>query len=146
MRALREWEPIRAIDRFSILSIPATFAVVFLVSLWLQPDPHGFGTHRQLGMPPCNFQSFFHIPCPTCGMTTSFSLMAHGRPLDAFLCQPAGALLFLACAVGSLACLGCFVYGKAPRNFGRLFEHKLFWAAAVVILLLGWAYKIAVTL
>jgi hypothetical protein len=35
-------------------------------------------THTQLGLPPCRFVTLFGKPCPSCGMTTSFSLLMHG--------------------------------------------------------------------
>jgi hypothetical protein len=38
--------------------------------------------------------SWLTLPCPMCGMTTTFSLMAHLRPIDAFLNQPFGVVLF----------------------------------------------------
>lgn len=68
---------------------------VITLSFWLRPDPRGFGTHQQLGLPPCNFQEVSGIPCPGCGLTTSFTNMAHGRVLDAFGAHLMGPLLFL---------------------------------------------------
>jgi hypothetical protein len=82
-----------------------------LLGHWLQPDPRGFGTHEQLGFPPCTFQRYLGVPCPFCGMTTAFSLMAHARPREAVHVQPAGAFAF-ACAAAlaamllALACAG----------------------------------------
>jgi predicted Na+-dependent transporter len=35
-------------------------------------------THRKLGLPPCTFYLMSGLPCPSCGMTTSFALLAHG--------------------------------------------------------------------
>lgn len=90
----------RALWLFALL---ATWPVVGL-SFWLRPDARGFGTHQQLGLPPCNFQEATHIPCPGCGLTTSFTNMAHGHVIDAFAAHLMGPPLFLitvAVAVGS---------------------------------------------
>ena len=77
-------------------------AIVFICSIavlsiaaWLTPDPSGVGTHTQLGLKPCILMSMLDLPCPMCGMTTTFSLMANGRPIEAFLNQPFGVFLFL---------------------------------------------------
>jgi len=39
----------------------------------LTPSVAGFGTHQQLGFPPCTTRALWNIPCPACGMTTSFA-------------------------------------------------------------------------
>ncbi|NBO19844.1 MAG: DUF2752 domain-containing protein, partial [Proteobacteria bacterium] len=39
---------------------------------WLTPDARGLGTHEQLGLPPCGFYLWYGLPCPSCGMTTSW--------------------------------------------------------------------------
>ena len=62
---------------------------------WLNPDARGFGTHQQLGLPPCMFEAYAHVPCPGCGLTTSFAHMAHGHLLQAFGAHLMGPFLFL---------------------------------------------------
>ncbi len=71
----------------------------FCLAATLQPDPRGYGTHRQLGLPPCTLRLLFGIPCPTCGMTTSFASLMRAEFSQAFRANPAGLLLGLACAV-----------------------------------------------
>ena len=61
----------------------ATFGLFLLsgfsLSIYLKPNPQGFGTHRSLGLPPCSIRVMFGIPCPSCGMTTSFSHFVRGQ-------------------------------------------------------------------
>jgi hypothetical protein len=42
-------------------------------------DPTGRGTHQQFGLPPCVILTLTKLPCPTCGMTTSFAHFVRGR-------------------------------------------------------------------
>lgn len=68
---------------------------VVALSLWLRPDARLFGTHEQLGLPPCMFTEASGIPCPGCGLTTSFANMAHLHVINAFRGHLMGPLLFL---------------------------------------------------
>ena len=70
----------------------------FSLAVSLTPDPDGFGTHQQLGLPPCSFQTMLGIPCPSCGMTTSFSHFVRGQWLSAAGANIGGLLLAVVCA------------------------------------------------
>ena len=80
-----------------LLELGALIACLWVLSTaWgLDPDERGHGTHEQLGMAPCGFLATTGRPCPSCGMTTSFSHMAHSQPLAGISANPAGALLFM---------------------------------------------------
>jgi hypothetical protein len=76
--------------------------VVFAIAGWLnpyEPEPDGStrrsGTHRQLGLPPCNFKYLTGKPCPACGMTTSFAWLAHGEFVNSLRANYAGTALAL---------------------------------------------------
>src|SRR4051794_25023290 len=71
---------------------------LFAVAAWLNPydgngQPLKIATHRQLGLPECNFVRWFGRPCPTCGMTTSFALLMHGEVGASLRANFAGTLL-----------------------------------------------------
>jgi hypothetical protein len=74
-------------------------AGVLGLAAWLRPDPSGFGTHMQLGLPPCAFKTVTGRPCPTCGMTTSFAWFTRGRFGRSWQANPAGSLLAPTCAL-----------------------------------------------
>lgn len=74
-------------------------ALVVALSIYLTPDPRGYGTHEQLGFPSCSLAEAFHFPCPTCGLTTSFAHMGDFAPVQAFLVQPLGVIGFGMAAV-----------------------------------------------
>jgi hypothetical protein len=73
--------------------VAAACLVLLGTAAGLTPAPAGHGTHLALGLPACGWVISYSRPCPTCGMTTAFALLANGRPLDAFLAQPFGSLL-----------------------------------------------------
>lgn len=82
-------------DRTTYPIIITISAITIAISRFLEPAIRGVGTHEQLGLPSCAFLHFTGIPCPGCGLTTSF---AHAARLDfyqAFITQPFGLLLFI---------------------------------------------------
>jgi len=114
------------------------------VAVCLTPDPSGMGTHQQLGLPPCTSVVITGYPCPTCGMTTAFSLTVRGRLLSAFHAQPAGLVFALATILVTAVALVSAVSGRFwTPNFYRISWPR--WAFGFVILLLaGWGYKLLV--
>jgi len=81
---------------------------VLAIARWLTPDPSGMGTHEQLGLPPCGFLYLTKLPCPTCGLTTSFAHMARLQFTPAWhahwLGPPLFALTAVTIAVSAWAC------------------------------------------
>ncbi len=133
-------------DRALAILILAPSAVALAVAAWLDPDPAGFGTHRQLGLGGCTLYQLTGIPCPTCGMTTSFTLAVHGHPWAAFLAQPFGFVLFLCTCGAALLGLADLVVprGRIVAVWHRI-EAREGWIAGALLLglLLGWAWKLS---
>ena len=121
--------------------------LVLALARWLTPDPAGVGTHIQLGLEPCAFMQWLELPCPMCGMTTTFSLMAHLRPIDALINQPFGVILFTMTVSAVAIALGEIVDPKKRRirmmewTYGK--EVSIV-TAFLVTMLAAWAYKIVV--
>lgn len=89
--------PSRA-ERWAAGGFALVGCLVFAVATILSPyDTHGrplsHGTHRQLGLPPCAMKALTGIPCPSCGMTTSISLVMHGDLAAASEANPAGLIV-----------------------------------------------------
>jgi len=74
------------VSALTLLALPATAAI-------LTPDEHGFGTHQQLGLPPCTFYVVFQRPCPACGMTTAWAWLLRGEIGHALAANAGGTLL-----------------------------------------------------
>lgn len=73
---------------------------LLLLAVWLQPNPNGYGTHQQLGLPPCTIQYWFDLPCPSCGGTTAFAHFVRGQWGSAMRANAASCLFAGLCAVG----------------------------------------------
>jgi hypothetical protein len=89
---------IRWWQRSILLLFTVPWIAVLATAMWLYPyDENGAplkqGTHQQLGLPPCNFQTWTGVPCPSCGMTTSFSLLVHGDVWNSLKANFAGTAL-----------------------------------------------------
>ncbi len=141
---VRAQEPFRA-------RLMATVALAGCCSLlglaaWMDPDPRGLGTHKQLGLPPCSSVMLLGYPCPTCGMTTAFSHTVRGRFVAAFHAQPAGFLLAMATAVVAGVSLSVIATGRVwTVNWYRVSPAKSV-IAVIAILVGGWLYKLIVSL
>ena len=85
--------PIKTVVRLLLVAWGVFLLAGFSLAVSLAPNPAGFGTHQQLGLPPCSFQTMFGIPCPSCGMTTSFSHFVRGQWLRAAAANLGGLLL-----------------------------------------------------
>ncbi len=76
---------------------------VLAASRALTPDASGYGTHTQVLMLPCTFHAVTHLPCPLCGLTTSFSLTARGALRGGFESHLLGPPLFVLTALMAVA-------------------------------------------
>jgi hypothetical protein len=72
---------------------------LLIVARLLQPSADGFGTHQQLGLPPCSSQQLFGFRCPACGMTTSWAHLTRGQVWSSLSVNAGGTLLGIAAAV-----------------------------------------------
>lgn len=110
----------------------------FSLSYCLQPDPRGYGTHQTLGLPPCTIRLLWGVPCPSCGMTTSFSHFVRGQLSDSIRVNAAGfllALMFLMQVFWSWYGLfrGCLLWPRSPLRL-------LLWGSGLIyfVALLQW--------
>jgi hypothetical protein len=115
---------------------------VLALSRLLEPAPEGMGTHTQLGLPPCGFLAFFSLPCPACGLTTSFAHLARFALGASLRAHPLGLPLFiLVCVLWARALRGV-VTGEPPAG---LIEHPHVGHAAALVclaLLLVWSVRL----
>jgi hypothetical protein len=127
------------------VALPAT--IVLGLAVWLTPSPEGVGTHQQLGLSGCTMLTITGWPCPMCGMTTTFTHLAHLHVLDAVKTQPFGLVLFTFTVIFAVAGWIDVVTGR--NNVQRVMDTIMRRERLVALLLLvgmlgGWAYKCVV--
>ena len=121
------------------LVVAAPIVAIVAVAAWLQPDERGMRTHEQLHMRACNYVSTTGWPCPTCGLTTSFSALAHGQVGLAFQAHAFGPVL-------AAAMVAILALAMAELLTGRAFLSRLRWRwwwliCGLVGLAAGWGLK-----
>lgn len=112
-----------------------------LARLLLTPAPEGFGTHEQLGLPPCQSLNWFGIPCPGCGVTTSVAWFAHARAWDSLRTQPLGFALGAAALFAAPLAVLAQVRGQDLGEEVRRWNRREVWFAFGVYAALAWIYK-----
>ena len=113
------------------------------VAAWLTPHASGTGTHQELGLPSCSFLAETGLPCPTCGLTTSVSAMAHGKLVLAWQSHPFGVILFVAVTALAFAATAEALTGR--NVLGHL---RLGWLAWVLLfgIPVAWVLKLVIGL
>lgn len=151
-RVVEEATPVNRWVRLVLLVLVAPWIFVFSAALLLNPyeedgTPRRMGTHMQLGLPDCNFKVLTGgLPCPSCGMTTSFTLLAHGDLWNSLKANFAGTalaifgLVFVPWALAS-AFLGRFMLVRSLEmvvfRLAVCFLALMF-GRWVIVLILGW--------
>lgn len=75
--------------------VPLVLLALLSTARCLEPAERGYGTHQQLGLPACTSRMIWGVPCPACGMTTSWALAARGQWTLAAQANAGGLLLAL---------------------------------------------------
>ena len=123
----------------------ACLSVLVLAAL-LPPSPAGVGSHRALGLNSCQFLDSTGLPCPSCGMTTSFTWFARGNLLASVYVQPMGAAL----AAIAAACVwgGFYVAatGRPVYRLLRLMPGRYYLLPLLALGVVGWGWKILIHL
>ena len=122
-----------------LVVVAAGLMAVFAIAVWLKPydeagRPLRLETHLQLGLPPCTFRLVTGVPCPSCGMTTSFALLVRGDVVNSLRANAVGTLLAVFCLALIPWCLACAWWGR-PFLVVAL-DRALTWVAIVFVTLL----------
>lgn len=132
--------------RLMSAAIAVGLGLVFALAALLEPSIHGHGTHTQLGLANCTFLELTGQPCPMCGATTTWSLLAHFSPIEALINQPFAALLFaIASAVFGVAVAETIDPRERWSRILAWLEPRegILAVAFLGVMMVGWVYKMA---
>lgn len=117
--------------------------LVLALAACVEPDARGYGTHTQLGLPPCGFLTWTGAPCPGCGLTTAFAHGIRGHWVLALHANPLGLILFVVvCATIPLSFLAALRGWSVDSVIQRWALHR--WALAVAGCAVAlWAVRVA---
>jgi hypothetical protein len=133
----------RSFEHWAILTLAALGVIGLLVlGTFATPDERGYGTHEQLGLPSCKSIEWLGIPCPGCGVTTSISLVAHGRFGDGPRNQPLGFALAFAIPLFALWALRAHRRGRDLYVELCLPRRRTLAGWTGLIVVVAWAWKI----
>ncbi|MFO0943244.1 MAG: DUF2752 domain-containing protein [Pirellulales bacterium] len=130
--------PMRLMTMFS----GAVLLALLVIARGLTPSASGFGTHEQLGLPPCTAIVLLNIPCPACGMTTSWAHTTRGDFVAAAQCNAGGMLLALIAMAFLPASCYFFLRGKASSNGWFSLVLAICLVAALGVSLVQWVIRL----
>jgi hypothetical protein len=81
------WKPDAALLAFS--------AAILLAAVILEPSTEQTSLFGHAIPSTCVSRNLFGVPCPGCGMTRSFTFLAHGNLFESIRMNPMGPVLFL---------------------------------------------------
>src|SRR5438128_2657365 len=114
---------------------------VLLTAAWLPPSPEGIATHtRTPGMHECQFLARTGLPCPSCGMTTSFAWFVRGNLLASLWVQPMGTALAALTAVAFWAALYIGITGKPFARLMRMIPPRYYVVPLLTLAILAWGW------
>jgi Protein of unknown function (DUF2752) len=136
--------------RGGLILVAAALATVFYIATVVNPyDANGhplrLASHQSLGMPACRFKEMTGLPCPSCGMTTSFAHLVRGDVWNSVRANWVGTGLAVFCAFLIPWCLVSAVRGRL-LGVRRLEAVLAFLVGLFTVLMLGrWGVVLLLT-
>jgi len=115
---------------------------VLVTASELVPSPTGMGTHEVLGLRACSFVGLAGLPCPSCGMTTSFAHFANGNWAVSVYTQPMGFALAVLAGITVWAGGYAAITGRPVWRVLRAVPGMVIVISILSLAVTGWAWKI----
>jgi hypothetical protein len=133
--------------RFLAAGVGLGCLAVLILAASLTPSPTGMSTHAQcLGLPDCTFLQNTKLPCPSCGMTTSFAWFARGNLVASAYVQPMGMILAVMTAAAAWGGLYIAITGRPVHRLLRLLPSRYTLIPLLLVGVLAWGWKIFIHL
>jgi hypothetical protein len=128
--------------RLLAVAISLACLAVLVTAALLTPNPNGFGTHEQMGFAACSWLNIFGIPCPFCGMTTSFAWFVRGNIAASLWVQPMGTLLAWIAVASVWGGLYIAVTGRPAHRLLRYIPSGYIYKGLLLAAGLAWSWKV----
>jgi len=122
--------------------IAAGCLAALATAVFVTPSPTGVSSHESIGLARCQFLATSGIPCPSCGMTTSFAHFVRGNLAASLWVQPMGTLLAFTAGIAFWAGLYIAVTGKPVHRLVRGMPSLYYVVVPVGVGIAAWAWKI----
>jgi Protein of unknown function (DUF2752) len=120
--------------------------VILLTAAKLPPSASGTGTHESLGLAQCQFLARTGLPCPSCGMTTSFSHLVRGHLWASIYVQPMGFVIGLLVVATFWVALYTAISAKPAHRLMLLVPARYYLLPLMFFAVAGWGWKIFIHL
>lgn len=132
--------------RLFAIAIAGACLTVLTLAATLQPNHSGVGSHRAMGLQNCQLLDRSGIPCPSCGMTTSFTWFVRGNLAASAYVQPMGMLIALSAA----ACVWVGAYvaitGRPVHRLLLQLNARAWLIGILAVAIAAWGWKIYIHL
>jgi hypothetical protein len=115
---------------------------LLIVAAALVPSSTGVGTHTALGLSQCQWLLRTGLPCPGCGMTTSFSWFARGNIEASLYVQPMGTVLAVLTAATFWGALYAAITGRPAYRLAQRIPARYYLWYLPSFAIVAWAWKI----
>ncbi len=119
---------------------------LLLVAARLQPNPTGVGTHEALRHKPCEFLVRTGLPCPSCGMTTSFAWFVRGNFAASLWVQPMGFVLAVLATAAFWVALYMGLSGKPALRLMCVLPARYYLGPLMLFGIAAWGWKMILVL
>jgi hypothetical protein len=130
------------VTRGLFLLLAAGCLSLLVTAAALQPSPEGVATHTNLGFARCTFLDRTGLPCPSCGMTTSFAWFVRGNVLASLYVQPMGFVLACLTAITFWVALYLAITGKPALRLLSRTPAQYYLLPLLGFAIVAWAWKI----
>ena len=138
--------PVPVAGRLLAGAIAGCCLAVLVIAAWLAPSPDGFGTHRAMGLDACAFLARTGLPCPACGMTTSFAWFVRGNVVASLYVQPMGTALAGIAAATVWVGLYVAATGRPLHRLLQVVPDRLWLVPLLSLAVAAWGWKMYIHL
>jgi hypothetical protein len=133
-------------ERLVALAIAMACLTPLIIAVILTPSPDGYGSHTKLGLAPCEFMARTGLPCPSCGMTTSWTWFVRGNLAASLYVQPMGTVVAILAASCFWTALYTAITGRPAHRLLRAVRSRYYLVPLLSFAILAWGWKIFIHL